>query len=188
MLSFSGQGRVLVVGDVMLDRYVHGQVSRVSPEAPVPVLRWSRDQDVAGGAANVAANIAALGGHACIASIVGEDESAADLTDLLGAWNGRLDAAFVAQRGRPTTLKTRFVTNGQQLLRLDQEDGSDIAPESVDRLVASVAARLPGTGVVVLSDYRKGVLTDAVIRQVIELCKAAAVPVVVDPKRPDWSR
>lgn len=187
MLSFSGQGRVLVVGDVMLDRYVHGQVSRVSPEAPVPVLRWGHDQNVAGGAANVAANIASLGGQACIASVVGEDEGAADLTALLGSWNGRLDSDFVVQRGRPTTLKTRFVTNGQQLLRLDQEDGSDIAPDSADRLIAAIAERLPGVGVVVLSDYCKGVLTEAVTRKVIELCRAAAVPVVVDPKRPDWT-
>ena len=187
MLSFSSQGRVLIVGDVMLDRYVHGQVTRVSPEAPVPVLRWSRDQNVAGGAANVAANIASLGGQACIASIVGEDEGAADLTALLAGWNGRLENAFVVQRGRPTTLKTRFVTNGQQLLRLDQEDASDIAPDSEDRLIDSVAARLPDTGVVVLSDYRKGVLTEAVTRKVIALCRAGGVPVVVDPKRSDWA-
>ena len=187
VFSVSKAGRILVVGDVMLDRYVHGQVARISPEAPVPVLRWTRNESVAGGAANVAANIASLGGHVRLASVVGDDVGAAELEAVLRAWGDHLQIDITVQRARLTTLKTRFITNGQQLLRLDQEDISAIAPETADRLFDTILKALPTTDIVVLSDYRKGVLTHYLAAKVIDLCRAAEVPVIVDPKQADWT-
>lgn len=187
MLGIADSGRVLVVGDVMLDRYVHGQVSRISPEAPVPVMRWDRNESVAGGAANVAANIAALGGTVLLASVVGDDEAAVDLKTVLGGWEGRIEADFTVEPSRFTTLKTRFVTNGQQLLRLDREHVSDITPENEGTMVDRLAARLAGVRVAVFSDYRKGVLTPAMLGRLLSLCRDAGVQTIVDPKRTDWS-
>ena len=187
MLNLSNNGRVMVIGDVMLDRYVHGSASRLSPEAPVPVLRWMRDQSVAGGAANVAANIASLGGAVALVGIVGADEGATQLASLLEGYGDHLETDFVAHRERPTTLKTRFVTNGQQLLRLDMEDSRGIDADSEADLLDRVGRNIERCDVVVLSDYRKGVLTPTVVRRVIDLARRTGRPVIVDPKQADWT-
>lgn len=187
MLNLSNNGRVMVIGDVMLDRYVHGSASRLSPEAPVPVLRWMRDQRVPGGAANVAANIASLGGAVGLVGIVGADEGATQLASLLEGYGDHFETDFVVHRERPTTLKTRFVTNGQQLLRLDMEDARDIDADSEADLLDRVGRNIERCDVVVLSDYRKGVLTPTVVRRVIDLARRTGRPVIVDPKQADWT-
>lgn len=187
MLNLLDNGRVLVVGDVMLDRYVHGHASRLSPEAPVPVLKWAQDQEVVGGAGNVAANIAALGGAVGLAGVVGVDEGARRLSALLHAYGPHLQTFFAVHQHRPTTLKTRFVTNGQQLLRLDVEDARDIEEDCEADLLDLVAQQIPQCDVVVLSDYKKGVLTSGAIRRVIQMARHADRPVIVDPKQPDWT-
>ena len=187
LLNFSSRGTVLVVGDVMLDKYVHGQALRLSPEAPVPVLKWLRNQRLAGGAANVAANIASLGGAVALASVVGDDEGARELSEVLADFGEHLRPVFAVDRARPTTLKTRFVTNGQQLLRLDLEDIRDIPATSEVELLRLVEEALATIDVVILSDYRKGVLTPAVIRHVLDLCDKVGQPVIVDPKHTDWT-
>ena len=175
--------RVLVVGDVMLDHFVRGDVERVSPEAPVLVVNVIEERSMLGGAANVAANIAALGGRAVLVGVIGEDSGAVVLTDLVAAMPGVTDA-LVRVRGHPTTQKTRYLGGDRHLLRADRERiGLDLAAER--QVIAEALARLPDCEVVVISDYAKGVACAAVVQAVIEAANAAGVPVAIDPKRAD---
>lgn len=171
---------VLVLGDVMLDRYVHGEVRRISPEAPIPVLRARSRRAVLGGAGNVAENAVALGARAILVGLTGDDPAGAEIAAMLA---GRIDNRLQPLAGRPTTVKTRFMSGGHQLLRLDEEDAAPAAPEAEARLLAAFTAALPAADVVVLSDYEKGVLTDTVLQAAIAAARAAGKPVVVDPKR-----
>ncbi|MBJ7415450.1 MAG: bifunctional heptose 7-phosphate kinase/heptose 1-phosphate adenyltransferase, partial [Niveispirillum sp.] len=179
--------RILVVGDIMLDRFTRGRVDRVSPEAPIPVLRVLNEATMPGGAGNVAANLAALGAKVRLVSVVGDDTAGRELlalvADLLGAADGILTVA-----GRPTTTKTRFIAGGQQLLRADAETDAPMADTDGARLLALVAERLPDAGILVLSDYGKGVLTPDLVAAMIELAHAAGVRVLVDPKGRDYRR
>ena len=177
---------LLVLGDVMLDRYVHGTVRRISPEAPIPVLHAQARRAVPGGAGNVALNAASLGAQAILVGAVGNDADATDLEAALTA-GGRVSAQLLRVAGRPTTVKTRFVAGGHQLLRLDDETAGDLPEAAEDALLALFAAALPQAQAVVLSDYAKGVLTDRVLAQAIALSRAAGVPVVADPKRADFT-
>ena len=178
--------RILVVGDVMLDRFVSGRVERVSPEAPALVVAVTDEREMAGGAANVAANIAALGGVAVLAGVVGEDEAGARLAALIGR-DGRIVDALVREAGRPTTCKTRYLGGDRHLLRADRERiGLDEAAER--RLIDAAVAGLPGCEAVVISDYAKGAASPAVARAVIAAARGAGAPVVVDPKSADLSR
>jgi len=179
-LAAFGAVTLLVLGDVMLDRYVHGEVRRISPEAPIPVLRARSRRSVLGGAGNVAENAVALGAKAVLVGLVGDDAAAAEITAALA---GRIGDGLVRVAGRPTTVKTRFMSGGHQLLRLDEEEATPAPAEAEQRLLAAYHAALLGADVVVLSDYEKGVLTDAVLSAAIALARAAGKPVVVDPKR-----
>jgi len=178
--------RVLVIGDIILDRYVAGQASRLSPEAPIPVLRPTATRAVAGGAANVAANIAELGGHAVLIGLTGQDAGAAELHRLL-ATRPTIEARLVARAERSTTVKTRFMSGSHQLLRLDEEDTDPCAPEAAAALIAAFDAALPGVAVVILSDYAKGVLAGPVLAHVLAAAAAAGTPVIADPKRADFA-
>lgn len=177
-----GQARVLVAGDVMLDRYWHGPTGRISPEAPVPVVRVTDLEDRPGGAANVALNMAALGARAELVGVTGEDEAAGILEERLGAADVTCD--FQKMAGLPTITKLRVVSRQQQLLRLDFEESfqdQDPAP-----FADKVRARLAGCGALVLSDYAKGALRDC--PGLIQLAREAGVPVLVDPKGSDFER
>ncbi|MED5602745.1 MAG: bifunctional D-glycero-beta-D-manno-heptose-7-phosphate kinase/D-glycero-beta-D-manno-heptose 1-phosphate adenylyltransferase HldE [Pseudomonadota bacterium] len=177
-----GQARVLVAGDVMLDRYWHGPTGRISPEAPVPVVRVTELEDRPGGAANVALNMAALGARAELVGLTGQDEAAGILEQRLGAADVLCDFQKVA--GLPTITKLRVISRQQQLLRLDFEESfhdQDPAP-----FAEKVKARLAGCGALVLSDYAKGALRDC--PGLIALAREAGVPVLVDPKGSDFSR
>jgi len=178
--------RVLVVGDLILDRYVVGSVQRLSPEAPIPVLRPSRRQATLGGAANVALNIATLGGEAWLAGVVGDDTDGAELTRLI-AGADRIHSALVTAPGRPTTAKTRFLAGTHQLLRLDEETTASIDAEVTEALLARIAALLDTIDVIVLSDYAKGVLSDTVLAHVLELAATHHRVVIADPKRADFA-
>ncbi len=184
MLIDAIQGRrVLVVGDVMLDHFVSGRVERVSPEAPALVVEVTEERTMAGGAANVAANIASLGGDAVLVGVVGQDAAGLELAALVTA-AGAVTDAMVRLPGRPTTRKTRYLGGDRHLLRADWERiGLDEAAERL--VVEAVRARMAGCGAVVLSDYAKGVVSPAVVRAVIAAAQAAGVPVAVDPKRAD---
>jgi D-beta-D-heptose 7-phosphate kinase / D-beta-D-heptose 1-phosphate adenosyltransferase len=179
------RGRVLVVGDVMVDHYVSGRVSRVSDEAPVPIIHVSDERWTPGGAANVAANIAALGGKAILAGIVGADAAAATLIDVLSG-RGAIDVNLTAETGRPTTTKTRYMGGQHQMVRVDREQPAPISKASEDKLVASIDKLAPGCGAIIISDYAKGALTDRVLQAAIATGKKAGIPVVIDPKRADW--
>jgi D-beta-D-heptose 7-phosphate kinase/D-beta-D-heptose 1-phosphate adenosyltransferase len=176
------QARVLVVGDVMLDRYWHGATSRISPEAPVPVVHVGQSEERAGGAANVALNIVALGAQTCLLGVTGDDEPADSLETLLSATG--IDCHFQKIADTPTVTKLRVISRHQQLIRLDFEDGFDAIDGAA--LMDSYRQELDSCDVVVLSDYGKGTLAD--IEPLITLARAAGKPVLIDPKALDFSR
>jgi D-beta-D-heptose 7-phosphate kinase/D-beta-D-heptose 1-phosphate adenosyltransferase len=180
-----GAVRVLVIGDVILDRYRMGNAHRLSPEAPIPVLRPTSRYDTAGGAANVAMNVISLGGLAVLAGVIGDDGAGAALGRLL-AGQPRLELALITAPGRPTTAKTRFIAGAQQLLRVDEETTEAVPEEIARALLGRVDAMLPGVDVVILSDYAKGVLCDGVLDPLLDLIAARGKPVIADPKRPDF--
>ncbi len=183
---FAG-ARVLVLGDVMLDRYVYGAVERVSYEAPIPVLAVRRQESMLGGAGNVARNVAALGARAVLVGLVGTEPAAAEVRALMAA-EGRIGDHLVAVPERPTTVKTRFIASSQQLLRADAETLAAAEGDVARRLLDAFRAALEDTDVVVLSDYAKGCLSDAVLGPAIAAAREAGKPVIVDPKSRDLAR
>ena len=176
------QARVLVVGDVMLDRYWFGPTSRISPEAPVPVVRVNEREDRPGGAANVAVNLASVGVQTTLVGLVGEDEAATELAGLLQARNIRCE--FEAVAGLPTITKLRVLSRNQQLIRLDFEDR--YPAESAPGLTRRVTQLLDQTDLVICSDYDKGALQQ--IPDILAACRKRGVPVLVDPKGSDFGR
>lgn len=180
---------VSCVGDVMLDRYVYGEVERISPEAPIPVLRVARQAVTVGGAGNVARNLAALGVRTSLFGAVGEDDAGREVATVL-AGEGAVTAVLAKQPGRPTTVKTRFIAGSQQLLRADEEQSGGLSEEIRDEIAAAARDVLAdgGFSAQVLSDYGKGVLAGEVVAAVIEAAHAAGLPVIVDPKGTDFAR
>ncbi|HVC62505.1 MAG TPA: D-glycero-beta-D-manno-heptose-7-phosphate kinase [Acetobacteraceae bacterium] len=178
--------RVVVLGDVILDRYVTGSAHRLSPEAPIPVLRPSANRSTLGGAANVALNIATLGGQTLLIGVIGDDAAGAEMTRLVEAADG-VACQLVVAPGRPTTAKTRFMAGSHQLLRLDEETTEPLPAEIAATLLARFDAALDWADVVVLSDYAKGVLGDAVLAAILVRTKARGCLVVADPKRDDFA-
>jgi rfaE bifunctional protein kinase chain/domain len=176
------RARVLVVGDIMLDRYWFGEVERISPEAPVPVVRVVKREDRLGGAANVARNIVALGAHATLAGFVGEDEAATSVRQLLS--EAGIQAHMITDVAHPTTLKMRVLGRQQQLLRIDFEEKPTAT--LLEALRDQVERLLAGHDVLVLSDYAKGAL--AQVDLLIELARKKGLPILVDPKGTDYRR
>ncbi|MBB6309455.1 D-glycero-beta-D-manno-heptose-7-phosphate kinase [Xanthobacter tagetidis] len=183
MVPEGAPGPIVVIGDVMVDRYITGSVSRISPEAPVPVLVHGDERIVPGGAANVAANAAALGARVTLVGLVGRDREADLLNAALAAHPGIVLDLLVRDPGRPTITKTRVMSGRQQIVRIDAETVAPPGPQMLEALIGAVAEAVRGARVVVLSDYAKGVLSDNVIAAAIAAAQAAGVPVVVDPKR-----
>jgi D-beta-D-heptose 7-phosphate kinase/D-beta-D-heptose 1-phosphate adenosyltransferase len=181
------RGTVLVVGDAMLDRYVYGQVTRVSPEAPVPVLAVERELALPGGAANVVRNLTALGAAVAFVSVVGDDQPGSDLTALIGG-QPRVEPWLLVQGGRATTTKTRFVAAGQHLMRADHEHAGPIHQRLAERLVRIATDAVAATSALVLSDYHKGVLSGDVPQRLIDAARSAGRKVVVEPRGTDFSR
>jgi len=182
MLEKLTQVRLLVVGDVMLDRYWFGEVNRISPEAPVPVVKVERQEERLGGAANVARNAASLGAATALLSVVGDDDAGRALGRLLE--EGQIDAGLHVDRDIDTIVKLRVIGRQQQLLRIDFE-----TPPSHEILQAKLAdyeRRVADADVVILSDYGKGGLTH--IAEMIRIARAAAKPVLVDPKGDEWGK
>ena len=173
--------RVLVLGDVMLDEFVWGRVSRISPEAPVPVVQVTGQSFHLGGAGNVAASVRSLGGEAVLAGAVGEDAAGERVRESLAAADV-LSCLVALGEERPTTVKTRIVAHGQQVVRADREDAADVPARAQAALLESVRRELPSCGALVISDYQKGVVTASLLRRVLPLAKRHGVPVLVDPK------
>ena len=178
---------VMVIGDVMLDRFVYGTVERISPEAPVPILRVERETAVPGGAGNVMRNLTALGAAVSFISVVGDDQDGSDLTGLIGGQPG-VEPWLLVEGGRATTVKMRFVSQGQQLLRTDREQTAPIAAKLADRMLRIATDTLAATSVAVLSDYAKGVLAGDTPTKLIAAARQTGRRVVVDPKGDDYSR
>lgn len=178
--------RVLVVGDIMLDRFMYGTVDRISPEAPIPVFTQQREERMLGGAGNVVRNLLSLGAEATFISVIGDDAVGNQLTALVGS-EKRLLPYLISERGRISAKKTRYVAASQQLLRSDHESKSDIRPETAAKLLDVALSEIPRQQAVILSDYGKGTLTADVIQSIITAARAADVPVFVDPKRRDVS-
>lgn len=175
--SFSGK-HILVLGDLMLDEYIVGKATRISPEAPVMVVKQHRTFAVPGGAANVAKNIDALGGKATVIGVVGEDAAGIDLQEALGE-----TGFLVPDPNRPTTRKTRVLADtAHQVLRVDHESEDPLDPDIEDLVLSAVAERIKDTHAVLLSDYTKGVLTAGVIKRVIKLAKEQGIPVIANAK------
>ena len=186
------RARVLVVGDAMLDRYIFGRVRRMSPEAPVPVLTMVSEHDEPGGAGNVVHNLCALGAAVAFVSVVGDDSAGAELSGLIGGQPG-VEPWLLVQGGRVTTVKTRYVAEGsrqggQQLLRTDREDTRPVHPKLAERLARIARDAMAATSLVVLSDYRKGVLAGAMPGLLIAAAHAAGRRVVVDMRAGDFAR
>ena len=178
--------RLLVVGDVMLDKYLWGEVGRISPEAPVPVLRATHQSQQPGGAANVALNICKLGAHAEVIGFTGGDEGERLLAECVQSHG--VSTTFIVSEGFPTISKQRILCGQQQMLRLDNERMGARSRADYDRLLEAVLAALPSCDAVVLSDYAKGVLTPEVCRSILVAARALDIPVLVDPKSADFER
>jgi D-glycero-beta-D-manno-heptose-7-phosphate kinase len=181
--AFPGK-RVLVAGDVMVDEYVWGQVRRISPEAPVPVVEVRRRTYAPGGAANAAANVTALSGKSMLLGVVGRDPAADRLREALRERGVELSGLAVDD-GRPTTVKTRVIGHSQQVVRVDHEEARPLTPELEARLLEAAGWCLHSADACVLSDYAKGVVTDTFAAEFIRLARDAGKPVVVDPKGAD---
>lgn len=179
--------KVLVVGDVMLDRYHWGTVTRVSPEAPVPVVAHESTTLAAGGAANVAVNVAGLGAQPFLIGIMGDDDEATMLPDVLAA-SGISEAALFSFPGRKTTVKTRIVAHNQQIVRLDQETITELSPDEYSLVIGKLKEVIETIDVVLLSDYGKGFLTPPLLATLIATAKEQGRKVLVDPKGKDYSK
>jgi len=173
--------KVLIVGDVMLDTYVQGTVSRISPEAPISVVEEQSVTYFPGGAGNVATNLAALGAEAYVVGGVGDDDSASVLRDRLTS-RGVKVSGLVTLKSRPTTTKTRIVAHSQQMLRIDRERSHPLDSSEEDAILASISGLIDKVGACVLSDYAKGILTPRVCGGIIERARSLNLPVVIDPK------
>jgi D-beta-D-heptose 7-phosphate kinase/D-beta-D-heptose 1-phosphate adenosyltransferase len=184
--AFAGR-RVLVAGDLMLDRYWSGDVDRISPEAPVPIVRKVGAFGVPGGAANTACNVAALGARVTLFGVTGQDEAGAELRGMLSQ-RGIDCACLSIVAGRPTTVKLRIVAHDQQIVRIDEEDTSPIDASLADEVVKRAARLMPRVDAVLVSDYAKGFAIAPVIKGIIAAAVRHGKPVVVDPKGSDFER
>jgi D-beta-D-heptose 7-phosphate kinase/D-beta-D-heptose 1-phosphate adenosyltransferase len=181
-----GRASVLVVGDAMLDRYFYGEATRISQEAPVPVLCLQRELSLPGGAANVVRNITAVGAAAAFVAVVGDDMAGSDLTALIGRQSG-VEPWLLVQGSRVTTVKTRFLAQGQHLLRADTEDPVPLHPKIAERLLRIATDAMTATSVTILSDYSKGVLAGDMPARLIQAARKAGRPIIVDPRGGDYA-
>ena len=187
-LQSIGQQTILCIGDLMLDDFVYGEVARISPEAPAPVLAVKRSEVAIGGAGNVARNVASLGARCIFVGVIGDDAAGRDVIARLQA-DPLIEPSLVIDPSRPTTRKVRFVSEhfSTHLLRADWEQAGPVDAEREGELLARALAALPRVGAVVLSDYAKGVLTPRLLGQIIAAANNAGVPVIVDPKAADYA-
>jgi rfaE bifunctional protein kinase chain/domain len=181
------KAKVLVVGDVMLDRYWWGNVTRMSPEAPVPIVHLTKSSLAPGGAANVAVNIAGLGATPILIGAVGKDAEADQLRQILNE-NGVSDEYLVEIENRPTTVKTRIIAHSQQVARVDSEVVEEIADEQIPKLKKAICRAIEMVDTVVVSDYAKGLLTCGLLSTIIEKCGRVDKNVLVDPKGKNYSK
>lgn len=172
--------KILIIGDLILDRYIFGKVSRISPEAPVPVVDVVSESFLLGGAANVANNIIALGGNVSVAGIVGRDSAGKYLRDLLGQKN--VGTEGIIEDKRPTTVKTRVVAHNQQVVRFDREDRKKLEGKNLSLLLDYLKRSIAGHDAVIVSDYKKGIVSAPLIKALVKYAKKNDTFIAVDPK------
>lgn len=187
LLQTADKAHVLCIGDIMLDRFIYGSVERISPEAPIPVIKIEREDTMLGGAGNVVRNLLSLNCQATFIGLTGQDEAGQSVQAILQE-NGHCTPHLIADAHRPTSVKTRYLASGQQMLRADQETIAPLNDEQCQELYDYAKSALANVQVMVLSDYGKGVLTENTIQTLISLAKAANVPVICDPKGTDYSK
>lgn len=187
LLARMAGAKVLCVGDVMLDRYIYGEASRISPEAPVPVVHVKRTVLIPGGVGNVVKNLIAFGVHPLTVSVVGNDANATTLADFLAS-DEKAELALVADDGRPTIVKTRIVAGIQQVVRFDEETSAPLSDAVADRLLESLGRLMPRASAVAVSDYGKGVMTPRLTQALIAMARERKCPVVIDPKGFDYGK
>ena len=180
---FSGWGGhgILVLGDVMLDEYLWGNVSRISPEAPVPVVEIAKESIKLGGAANVALNVKSLGDEPILVGVIGDDRNREKMMSALNEAQIKSDGIFV-DNPRTTTIKTRVIAHNQQVVRADRENSEEISEKLTDEIISFVKKRIPEIGAIIISDYGKGMITYRLLSELIELCKRNEIFIAVDPK------
>ena len=186
-ISSLGGHRIVVLGDIMLDRYLWGKAERISPEAPVPVVRVQREEIKLGGAANVALNLQALGDYPYLVGLTGDDTQARTLQERL-AYHGFDSSGLVPVAGRPTVQKTRVLAGTQQVVRVDREDDSEVEGPDADRVLACFEQALPSADAVLISDYGKGTLSAGIVDQAVHAARARGLFVSVDPKETHFHR
>ena len=186
LIDHFDRAKIMCVGDVMLDRFVYGQVERISPEAPIPVIRHDHETMMLGGAGNVVRNIISLGASCAFISVVGTDDTGRTIMGLTGKQE-RLEPYLLSDGKRVSTMKTRYVAGSQQLFRCDQESLEPIDATLRDDILEIISHELPKYQAVILSDYNKGVVTPELCRAIIDAANAANIPVIIDPKSRDFS-
>lgn len=180
IISSFRKKNILIVGDIILDRYIFGKVSRISPEAPVPVVDVMKESYLLGGAANVANNIIALGGQATVAGVIGRDRAGDVVKELMTGCNISMDSVIVDSR--PTTVKTRVIAHNQQVVRFDREDRRKLDGKDLISFMENIRKALPLFDAVIISDYMKGVVSASLVKQVVRYAKQNRTFVAVDPK------
>ncbi len=180
LLEAAATQHVCIVGDAMLDLYLRGDVDRISPEAPVPVVRVRERRQALGGAANVAQNVSALGAGCDLVAVVGDDSAGRTLRDMLT--DGGMNSRALVMADRPTTTKTRVMARAQQLVRFDEEEDADLSAAEVKAVLAAIETVIADATALVFEDYNKGVLVPAVIEGAVALARAKGIPIIVDPK------
>lgn len=178
--------KILLIGDIMLDSFVYGGVSRISPEGPIPILSVSREDTMLGGAGNVFANLRSLECETHIISVIGHDGAGSEIVDRVSAAGVAVEGLIIDEN-RPTILKTRYLSQNQQLLRVDRENSTPINQRTQDRVFEHAAKVMGSINALILSDYGKGVLTPDLVKRLIKVAKKNKVPVIVDPKGKDFS-
>jgi D-beta-D-heptose 7-phosphate kinase/D-beta-D-heptose 1-phosphate adenosyltransferase len=187
LLNATDDVSILCIGDIMLDKFVYGSVERISPEAPIPVLKIEREDAMLGGAGNVVRNLLSLGATACFSGLIGDDDAGKKVSSLLQE-NETCTPALIVDQNRPTSVKTRFMASNQQMLRADDEKTGPLSQDNQDALLLNAAHHMDKAQVMVLSDYGKGVLEGENAIHLINLAKKAKIPVIVDPKGTDYSK
>lgn len=179
--------KILVIGDLMIDHYIYGNCNRISPEAPVPVVEIKSESYTLGGAGNVLKNLISFGCTSNIISIVGNDDNAGIVANELAGQNINSDG-IIKDQTRCTTIKSRILAVNHQLIRMDRESVEPISPEIEQLILASLTQNIKGYGVLLISDYNKGLLTKTLLKGIVEICSAAGVKTIVDPKGLDFSK
>jgi D-beta-D-heptose 7-phosphate kinase/D-beta-D-heptose 1-phosphate adenosyltransferase len=187
LIGAIGGVRIVAVGDLMVDRFVYGEVGRISPEAPIPVMTRGREAVMLGAAGNVARNVAALGALAALVGVVGKDAAARETVALVGA-EPNIEGYLITDPERPTTVKTRFVSGGQQLLRVDEEEARPIAGDVEGQVLRTLSEAARGAKAILVSDYGKGVVTPAVVAAALEAARREGAMLVVDSKARSFAR